>query len=309
MKFLKPKFWNSKNNIPAILLRPISFLFYFLTILKKSLISAKKFKIPIICVGNIYVGGTGKTPVSIMIANDLKINKKNPVIIKKYYKAHKDEHKIINEMTGCLILNKNRAQAIEKAERENFDIAILDDGFQDYTIKKNLNIICFNNKQLIGNGLMFPAGPLREDLSSLKRAQIVIINGEKNKSFEEKILNISKNIKIFYSKYLPTNIEQFKNKKLFAFAGIGNPNNFFELLSEYNLDVQKKITFPDHYEFKKEEIKQMTEEAIKNNLELVTTEKDFYRIKDHDFKKLKYLKVNLEIKEKNKLISEMLSHL
>ena len=309
MKFLKPKFWDSKNNILAILLRPISFLFYFLTALRKFLINEKKFKIPIICIGNIYVGGTGKTPVSIMIANDLKIKKKNPAIIKKYYKTHKDEHRAIKEMTGCLILNKNRAQAIEEAERKNFDIAILDDGFQDYTIKKNLNIICFNNKQLIGNGLMFPAGPLRENLKSLKKAQIVIINGKKNKLFEEKILNISKNIKIFYSKYFPTNIEQFKNKKLFAFAGIGNPNNFFELLSEYNLNVQKKIAFPDHYEFKEIEIEQMAEEAVKNNFELITTEKDFYRIKDRFFKKLKYLKIDLEIKEKSKLINEILNHL
>ena len=309
MKFLKPKFWESKNNIPAILLKPISVLFYFLTTLRKSLTNEKKFRIPIICVGNIYVGGTGKTPISIMIAHDLRINKKNPAIIKKYYKTHKDEHKTINEMTNCLILDKNRAQAIEKAEREDFDIAILDDGFQDYTIKKNLNIICFNNKQLIGNGLMFPAGPLRESLSSLKRAQIVIINGEKNKLFEEKILNISKNIKIFYSKYFPKNIEQFENKKLFAFAGIGNPDNFFKLLSEHNLNVQKKIAFPDHYEFTIKEIEQMTEMAIKNNFELITTEKDFYRIKDYGFKKLKYLKVDLIIKEKNKLISEILSHL
>ena len=309
MKFLKPKFWESKNNIPVILLRPISFLFHLITILRKSFVSTKKFKIPIICVGNIYVGGTGKTPIAIMIANNLKTNKKNPVIIKKYYKNHKDEHRIIDEMTNCLILDKNRVQAIEKAEGENFDIAILDDGFQDYTIKKNLNIICFNDKQLIGNGLVFPAGPLREDLSALRRAQIVIINGIKNKSFEEKILNVSKDIKIFYTKYFPTNIEQFKNKKLFAFAGIGNPNNFFELLSEYNLNVQKKIAFPDHYAFNEKEIKEMTEEANKNNFELITTEKDFYRIKDIGFNKLKYLKIDIEVKGKNNLMSEILSHL
>ena len=309
MKFLKPKFWESRNNILAILLRPISFLFYFLTALRKSLISPRKFKIPIICVGNIYVGGTGKTPVSIMIANILKTNNKNPAIIKKYYKDHEDEHKLINNITNSLILNKNRVTAIEKAERENFDIGILDDGFQDHTIKKTLNIICFNNRQLIGNGLVFPAGPLRERLSSLERAQIVIINGEKNKIFEEKILNISKNIKIFYSEYLPINIEQFKNKKLFAFAGIGNPNNFFELLSKYNLNVQKKISFPDHYEIKKKEIELITEEAVNNNLDLITTEKDFYRVKDYGFKDLRYLKVDLKIEEKNKFITEVLKHL
>ena len=309
MKFLKPKFWESRNNIIAILLRPISLLFYVLTALRKSFISPKKFKIPIICVGNIYVGGTGKTPVSIMISNILKTNNKNPAIIKKYYKDHEDEHKLINNITNSLILNKNRVAAIEKAERENFDVGILDDGFQDYTIKKTLNIICFNSRQLIGNGLVLPAGPLRERLSSLERAQIVIINGEKNKIFEEKILNISKNIKIFYSEYLPINIEQFKNKKLFAFAGIGNPNNFFDLLSKYNLDVQKKISFPDHYEFKKKEIEQITEDAVNNNLDLITTEKDFYRVKDYGFKDLRYLKVDLKIEEKNKFITEVLKHL
>ena len=309
MKFLKPKFWESRNNIIAILLRPISLLFYVLTALRKSFISPKKFKIPIICVGNIYVGGTGKTPVSIMIANILKTNNKNPAIIKKYYKDHEDEHKLINNITNSLILNKNRVAAIEKAERENFDVGILDDGFQDHTIKKTLNIICFNNRQLIGNGLVFPAGPLRERLSSLERAQIVIINGEKNKIFEEKILNISKNIKIFYSEYLPINIEQFKNKKLFAFAGIGNPNNFFELLSKYNLNVQKKISFPDHYEIKKKEIEQITEEAANNNLDLITTEKDFYRVKDYGFKDLRYLKVDLKIEKKNKFITEVLKYL
>ena len=309
MKFLKPKFWESRNNIIAILLRPISLLFYILTALRKSFISPRKFKIPIICVGNIYVGGTGKTPVSIMIANILKTNNKNPAIIKKYYKDHEDEHKLINNITNSLILNKNRVAAIEKAERENFDVGILDDGFQDHTIKKTLNIICFNNRQLIGNGLVFPAGPLRERLSSLKRAQIVIINGEKNKIFEEKILNISKNIKIFYSEYLPINIEQFKNKKLFAFAGIGNPNNFFELLSKYNLNVQKKISFPDHYEIKKKEIEQITEEAANNNLDLITTEKDFYRVKDYGFKDLRYLKVDLKIEKKNKFITEVLKYL
>ncbi len=305
MKFLKPKFWESKNNILTILLIPFSIIFYILTTLRKSVINPRKFKIPIICVGNIYVGGTGKTPVSIMIANILKINKKNPAIIKKYYKNQEDENRLIKQISNCLILNKNRVTALEKAERENFDVGILDDGFQDHRIKKNLNIICFNSRQLIGNGKIFPAGPLRENLKSLKRVQIVIINGEKNKFFEEKILNISKNIKIFNSEYLPVNVEEFKNKKLLAFAGIGNPNNFFELLSKYDLNVQKKIAFPDHYEFTKKEIQQLAEKANDYNLDLITTEKDYYRIKDYGFKNIKYLKIELDIKEKNKFISEI----
>ncbi len=309
MKFLKPKFWDDNNNIFSILLKPISILFYFLINLRKFFIRSKKFKIPVICIGNIYVGGTGKTPVSLIVTNELKIKKRNPVIIKKYYKDHNDEHQMIRKRVGSLILNKNRTQAIEEAERKNFDVAILDDGFQDYAIQKDLNIVCFNSKQLIGNGSIFPAGPLRESLISLKRAQIIIINGERNKIFEKKILEISKKVKIYYSEYIPTNIEQFKNKKLYAFAGIGNPNNFFELLSEYDLNVQRKISFPDHYNFTMNEIEEMVEIADKNDFELITTEKDFYRIKDYNFKKIKYLKLDLIIKEKNKLINEIVGHL
>ena len=216
---------------------------------------------------------------------------------------------MLSEITDSVIVDKNRSKAIEEAEIKNFDIAILDDGFQDYAIEKNINIICFNTNQLIGNGLVFPAGPLRENLSSLKRAQFVILNGEKNKIFEEKILEISQKIKIFYSKYTPINLDQFKNKKLLAFAGIGNPSNFFKLLSEHNLNVQKNIFFPDHYDFTSNEIENLIKTAKKNDLELITTEKDFYRIKDYNFKEIKYLKVDLIIKEKNKFMNEIISRL
>ncbi len=308
MKFLKPKFWNTKNNIFSIMLWPISILFYFIIFLRRVYTQSNKFKIPVICIGNIYVGGTGKTPLSIEIAKELIILNKRPAIIKKFYKNQKDEHSMIQEKTNCLVLENNRVQAIKKAERENFELAILDDGFQDHTIQKDLNILCFNNKQLIGNGLMFPAGPLRENLNSLKKAQIIIINGKKDEEFEKKIYNISKNIKIFYSEYIPENIEKFKNKNLYAFAGIGNPDNFFELLTEYNLNVKKKIGFPDHYELSDEELDNMIKESNENNLEIITTEKDFYRHKDRGFNKLKYLKIKLKICEKNKLINEILKY-
>ena len=305
MKLLKPKFWNNKKNLFSILLWPFSIIFYFVTLLRKSFTSSTKFKTPIICIGNIYVGGTGKTPVSIEIANILKTLKKNPAIIRKFYNNHKDEHSMIEDKTSCLILGNNRIQAIRKAEKENFEVLILDDGFQDHTIHKDLNIICFNSNQLVGNGLLLPAGPLRDSLDSLKKSHILIINGNRNKDFEKIIFNISKEIKIFYSKYVPKNIGQFKNKNLFAFAGIGNPNNFFNLLSEYGFNIKKKIAFPDHYTLSKKRLNEMINESVKENLEIITTEKDYFRYKDYGLSKLKYIKLNLEIYEKDKLISEI----
>ena len=308
MKIAKPKFWEEKNNPISLLLLPVSFFLQLLIIIKKKLTFKHSFKIPVICIGNIYIGGTGKTPLSIMIAQELIKHKKKPAIIKKYYSEHADEHNLINDSLNCLFLDKQRFKAINNAEKKQHDVAILDDGFQDYSIKKNLNILCFNSNQLIGNGMTLPAGPLRESINAVKKAQIVLINGSKNKLFEDKILSISNKVKIFYSKYVPENIEEFKNKNLFAFAGIGNPRNFFKLLADNNLNIHTKLAFPDHYKFSKSEIQKMIDESSKNNLQLVTTEKDYFRIKDYGFKDIKCLRIKLEILEKDKLINQILNH-
>ncbi len=304
MKILKPKFWSDKLNIFSILLLPISAIYLFLFFLKKKLTVSKKFEIPIICVGNIYLGGTGKTPLAIFIAKELKKESK-PVIIKKFYKNQKDEQELIKNNDIKLILNDSRKLALKNALQNNFNVAILDDGFQDFSINKKINIICFNSKQLIGNGMVIPSGPLRERLSSLQRAQIVVINGERNENFEKKLLDISRNLKIYYSKYVPANIEMFSNKKLIAFAGIGSPDNFFNILEENNLDVRKKISFPDHYQYKKKDIDSLIGATKESDYSLITTEKDFFRIKDLKIKNLNYLKLNLEIIDKDKFLKDI----
>ena len=303
MKLIKPKFWGGKIGIISILLFPLSLIFIFLVLLKKLLIKPKEFKIPIICVGNVYIGGTGKTPISIFLANELKLIGKKPVILRKYYKNHDDEYNLIKEYFKDLIICKNRISGLKQVENTKYDLAILDDGLQDYKIKKNINIVCFNQNQLIGNGMVLPSGPLRESLSVLKDVDIVIINGEKNEIFENKILDINKNLEIFYSNYVPVNIDLFKNKKFIAIAGIGNPENFFKLMRENNLDIQKKIIFPDHYVFSSDEIRKIAIVAKSNNFNIIMTEKDYLRVKNLREFEIYYLKVNLEIKNKTKLIN------
>ncbi len=300
--FFKPKFWDNKINIIAISLLPLSLILLVLIFIKKVFTKERKFKIPIICVGNIYVGGTGKTPVSILLANKLNKEKRNPVILRKFYKSHKDEHDFIKNKFNNLILSKNRVIGLSKAEKSEFGTVILDDGFQDVSFKKDVSIICFNQNQLIGNGLVLPAGPLRESLSSLKNTDIVIINGEKDKIFEEKILKINNNLKIFYSFYKPINIDEFKNERLLAIAGIGNPENFFDLLKKNDLNIEKKIIFPDHYNFSKKEIQKIIDQSKKDKLKIIMTEKDFYKIKNYDLNNIKYLKVEIQIKSEEKLL-------
>ena len=306
MKLFKPKFWKSNKNFFTVLLIPLSLITWIYIILKKTFIQKVKFNIPVICVGNIFIGGTGKTPLSIHIARKLSENGKNPAIVRKYYKSHKDEHKMIISYYNKLILNLNRSKGIYEALEKGYDAVILDDGFQDYKIKKNLSIICFNSNQLIGNGYLFPSGPLRESLGSLRNANILIINGDKSLDFEQKILKIQKDLKIYYSNYKPLNIQEFKNKKLLVISGIGNPENFFKILKDNQMNIQKKMVYPDHYEFTKNEMLKIIEYAKKNDFQIVMTEKDYYKIKDFSLENIKYLKVKLEIEKEEEFIKNVM---
>ena len=306
MKLNKPKFWDNKIGLLSVILYPISLIVIFIVLLRKKLVTKIEFKIPVICVGNIYLGGTGKTPTSIFIANELKKLGRKPVIIKKFYKSHYDEYNLIKKYFSDLIVHKNRSDAIKEAENKNFDIAILDDGLQEYKIKKNLNIICFSQKQLIGNGLVLPSGPLRESLNAIKDTHIVLINGDKDEEFENKVRRINNSVKIYYTNYEPENINEFINKKIFAIAGIGNPANFFDLLMRNGLNVKKTKSFPDHFEISELEMSKIVQEAENEKCEILTTEKDFLRIKMLDASKINYLKVRLNIPKKKELLDGIL---
>ncbi len=305
MIFFKPKFWD-KNQVSlfSILLFPITLIIKLLSFFKRSMTKTHQCSIPVICVGNIYLGGTGKTPLCIEIFSILKDLNMNPVFIRKKYDSFQDEVDL-QKQVGPIYQSRKRIEALKDAIQNKANVAILDDGFQDFSINKNLSIVCFNEKQWIGNGLVIPSGPLREDLSALKRANCVIINGEKNIDIETKILNKNKEVKIFYIKYIAQNIDEFKNKKVTAFAGIGNPENFFNLLKGNNINVVKEMKFPDHYNYSKKELENLINEAKENNTILRTTEKDYFRIDENYKKNINYLKIAVDIKNRNQLIEEI----
>lgn len=310
MKLNKPRFWDYKKiSFYSILLFPITFIFLIIVFFRKFFSKPKKFNIPIICVGNIYLGGTGKTPTSIFLAVELANLGFKPVIIRKYYEKHKDEHNLIKNYFTNFILCANRENGIREAEKKGFNVAILDDGLQDYKIKKNLSIACFNQKQLIGNGQVLPSGPLRENFSALKNTDLILINGDKVPNFEKRLLKINKNLKIYYSHYEPINIEQFKNHDFMAIAGIANPENFFNLLEKKNLNIKEKLTFPDHYRFTKNQIQNIINDSKNKNLKIIMTEKDFFKINDFNLNKICYLKVCLKIANKQNLINDIKKYL
>ena len=309
MKLKKPLFWSKNNNLFSFILFPFSLLIQLLFFFKNFFLKPKKISIPVICVGNIYLGGTGKTPLSIEIVRILKTFNMAPVLVKKFYTDQFDEIDLINSKNIEIIKNSSRYIALKEAEERGFKSVVLDDGFQDHSIYKDLSILCFNEKQLIGNGFTIPAGPLREPLSALRRSKIILINGKKNEDFENKIKSINNEINIFYSKYIAQNSNKFLNENILAFAGIGNPENFFDLLKENNINVEKKISFPDHYNYSKKELDKLLKISKENNLKLLTTEKDFFRIKHFNTTDIDYLTIKLEIINEELFEKELRKHL
>ena len=305
MNFFKPKFWDKKQvTFFSILLFPISLFIKLLFFLKRYTTKTNQCSIPAICVGNIYLGGTGKTPLCIEIFSILKNLNMNPAFIRKKYNSFQDEVDLQKQM-GPTYQNKKRIEALKEAIRNNVNVAILDDGFQDFSVKKNLSIVCFNEKQWVGNGFTIPSGPLRENLSALKRADCIVINGKKNKDIENKVFSENKEIKIFYANYEPQNIKEFKNKKIVAFAGIGNPVNFFDLLKDNKLNIVETIKFPDHHKYSEKELENLLSKIKENNAILLTTEKDYFRISESFKKNIKCLKIKVEIENKSQFIEEI----
>ena len=305
MKFYKPRFWDSKEfSAWPYIFYPFSVIVNLINLLKFKYSKIEKFNIPIILIGNIYLGGTGKTPLCIEIFQILKSLNINAAFAKKYYEKFSDENRLL-ENAGRVFSNKKRSEAIKLLIDSKFQIAILDDGFQDPNIKSDISIVCFNEKQWIGNGFVIPSGPLRERLTALKRCNYVFINGNQNLELEKTINKFNHKVKIFYTQYKLINLDDIKNKKVLAFAGIGNPANFFDLLKNSNLKIIEVLNFPDHYNFKKTDIVNLNNRAKELNACLVTTEKDYFRLNDEDKKNINCLKIKLLINKKEEFINEL----
>ena len=294
MKVNRPLFWNNINLI-SILLYPLSLITFLINIIKK-IPNKRNFKIKSICVGNLYVGGTGKTPLSIKINNILK-KKYKTVFIKKKYSDQIDEQNILKSY-GNLICTKHRDNALKIATKQKYDVAILDDGLQDKNLNYNIAIACFNSSDGVGNSFLIPSGPLRENVSEIKNYDAVFLNGEKsNKKFSKYLKKLNNNVKVFEAKYVPTNLRSFNlNKKFLFFCGLGNPSEFERTLKKYKFKIKEKFIFPDHYNFPDTDIVSIKKLAKRKKLNIITTEKDYLRLNKKNRKNVKFLKIDLSIK-------------
>ena len=291
----QPKFWKTRNIISSILV-PLSFIFRILTFIKK-IQKPKELDIPIICVGNLTIGGEGKTPTVLSLTKILKKNgRKIAVILRGYggklngpikvnlnHSTHEvgDEAKLHSKHNDTWI-SKDRYNAAKIIlDQKRYDYIFLDDGLQNNSLKYDFKICVIDSSEGLGNKRVFPSGPLREDLKfGINKIDYAVIIGPKNINLEKLILGLSPKLKFIYGNFLELQTKNVlpKSRNIIAFAGIGFPDKFFRFLEKINIKVIKKIIFADHYIYSNSDINKLLKLANDKNAVLLTTSKDYIKL-------------------------------
>jgi len=306
-----PKYWQSNSTISKILF-PLGWLYGLITQLRLRIVKSPKANIPVICVGNITAGGTGKTPVSVSLAKILENAMYHPFFVTRGYggklqnvmvnnKKHSahdvgDEPLLLSRQAP-VIVNANRYQAAKMAEAQGADIVIMDDGFQNPSLHKDLSFLVFDGHYGIGNGKIIPAGPLRETFADgIKRADALIIIGK-----DKHNLAARSNLPVFFAHTEPLHTALDHNDVL-AFAGIGHPQKFYHTLSTCGFNVVDSIDFPDHHFYSAAEIENIIAKAQTLCAEIYTTAKDMVKIPNIYHDKINVLEIGIVWDEPEKLL-------
>ncbi|MCW8935726.1 MAG: tetraacyldisaccharide 4'-kinase [Gammaproteobacteria bacterium] len=282
-------YWYSFNFI-SILLLPVSALYCLLSSVRRLLyttgvLPSYKAPLPVIVIGNITVGGTGKTPVIIELVKILQSQGKKPGVISRGYagKAQSwpqivnessnadlvgDEPQLIFQSTQCpVVVGPDRRQDIELLNKQfDCDVILSDDGLQHYKMKRDIEVAVVDAVRMFGNGLCIPSGPLRERPSRLKQVDMVLYNGgdENDIAFS---LQPGRCQSVGRDNMTAVELDSFSGKTVHAVAGIGNPERFFNLLEKYGIKVIKHV-FADHADYNKQDL------CFDDEYPVLMTEKD-----------------------------------
>ncbi len=287
---MKTPWWFLKQNPVAWLLIPISWVYYLvgrIVAVWRALFAIKSRR-PIICVGNIFAGGVGKTPIVRAIANYFGA----PVVMRGYKKSAKtgnigDEATMLSRTGLAVHVGDRKSNVVLLNKQDDNSPIVMDDGLQNPSIKKDVSIIVFDQGLGYGNGLMLPAGPLRVPKKSVEKADAVIVIENKH---PKKNFKLPVGVPVFWAKN-QTVSPYADDVKLVAFAGIGYPKKFFAALK----NVVARRAFPDHYEYTQQDIEKLFAIAKKKNAKLITTEKDWVRLPIEIRDEIKYARLDTVI--------------
>jgi tetraacyldisaccharide 4'-kinase len=289
-----PRFWWNRPGAMAALLSPFAAI-YGSVAARRLARPGVRASVPVICVGNLTVGGAGKTPTAIAVARVLIAAGEKPMFLTRGYggrlagpvriePAHTavqvgDEPLLLARVAPAIVA-QDRVSGARTATEEGASVVVMDDGFQNPSLIKDLSILVVDTRG-IGNGRVLPAGPLRAPLDvQLDRASAILIVGDGASAIEQPAR--SRGLPVFHGILEPEQnaVAALRDKKVLAFAGIGDPEKFFATLAAAGIDAPVRRAFGDHHRYSVAEARTLLREAEGGHLELLTTEKDFARLKD-----------------------------
>ena len=287
-----PKFWTSGTGgarLLTLLLSPFGWLYGATVAWKARNVKPERPQARVVCVGNLTVGGTGKTPVAGAIAELLAAEGWRVFILTRGYGGRTrratlvdleqdtadevGDEALILARSAPVIVAADRREGAALADREHADVIIMDDGHQNFLLEKDLSLVVVDAETGFGNGAVLPAGPLREPIArGLARADAVVLIGEGEpdlRGFAGTVLR---------GKIATGSLASLAGRKVVAFAGIGRPEKFFQSVRDSGAEIVNTQDFGDHHVYAASEIARLVSRARAANAELITTEKDFVRL-------------------------------
>jgi tetraacyldisaccharide 4'-kinase len=292
----EPAFWHRPRSFTSYLLWPLGVLYGTITTLR---MRRKGFEagVPVVCVGNYHLGGAGKTPTVLALAKLLHELGEKPVVLSRGYGGERrgpvmvDPEKHSAREVGDeplmlaahlpVVVARDRVDGVALAKSRLASVILMDDGFQNPALMKDASLVVIDSERGIGNGLVFPAGPLRAPLAPQlvhTDALVVIGTGTAATAVAAAVAAPGKPVLAAHLEPDVGAVAQLRGKRVLAFAGIGDPARFFRTLQASGVEVARQKAFADHHHFSVDEIEALIADAKREGLILVTTEKDLVRL-------------------------------
>jgi tetraacyldisaccharide 4'-kinase len=303
-----PEFWERPGLRPA-LLAPLGHLYAAIGRMRRRIVRPWRAPVPVVCVGALTAGGAGKTPTAIAVARRLAAMGRKPHILTRGYKGRLagpvqvdirshtsrevgDEALLLAEAAPTWVA-RNRIAGARSAVAAGADVLVLDDGFQNPHLAKDLSLVVIDGGQGVGNGRLLPAGPLRESIArGLERAQAVVLVGKDRTGLAARV---PRKLPLLRARLVPDTAGAaiLRGKRVLAFAGIGRPQKFLDSLQEVGAKVVEQRLFADHHAYRVAELEALMAAAAKLDAIPVTTAKDAVRVPPGGCDKLRVLDVAL----------------
>jgi tetraacyldisaccharide 4'-kinase len=290
----EPDFWYASPSLYSLLLAPIGAIYGAVAGARMAR-QGERATVPVICVGNYHLGGAGKTPTTLRLVQMLRGLGETPFVVSRGYggsftgpvrvadhsAAEVGDEPAMMARHVPVIVSRDRVAGAELARGEGASVILLDDGFQNPALEKDASVIVIDAVRGLGNGCVFPAGPLRAPLAAqIARTNALVVIGEGNAANDVAQGVVQRGGLVLRAAFVPDEsaVARLQGRRVLAFAGIGDPARFFATLRAHGIEVASQRAFADHHPFTAEDIDALAREAQAGGLMLVTTEKDFARI-------------------------------